>query len=286
MKKWILFILMAIVITSCGSKNNTENKRCIMVSILPHQYFLERIVGNKFEVKCMLSKGGNPETYDPSMTYMMNLEKSEAYFMTGNLGFEISIRGKIRDFNPNIKIFDTSNGVDLIKGSHNFDGDDEHGVDPHIWTSIVNVRVIIKNMLATVCELDPEDKDFYESNYKKFDAELSQLYDSLKERLKGKAGCAFVVWHPSLSYFARDFGLEQISLEHSGKESSMKYFEDKISYATKRKAKVFFVENNMDKDKMTTIGIQIGASLVTVNPLDYAWEKQIKIIADAIVESK
>ena len=34
---------------------------------------------------------------------------------------------------------------------------------------------------------------------------------------KGLEGGSFVIYHPALTYFARDYGLEQISIEHEGK---------------------------------------------------------------------
>ena len=66
------------------------------VSILPQKYFLEQIVGDKFVVSCMLNEGNNPEAYEPSMTHLINIEKSKAYFCIGYIGFEYAIVGKAR----------------------------------------------------------------------------------------------------------------------------------------------------------------------------------------------
>lgn len=256
--------------------------RVITVSILPQKYFLEKIVGDRFDVKCMLDKGGNPETYEPSMSYMMNLEKSDAYFLMGSIGFELSIRSKIKEYNPDIKVCDVSEGIELISGSHHFDADDKEGIDPHTWTSVANARVIIKNMLDDVVELDPEHKAEYESNYRDFDRELSEFQDSIALRLQSVKGGAFVVWHPSLSYFARDYGLEQISLEYDGKEVPVKYMEKKVAYAVSRKPSVFFFQKGMDTNQARTVNAQIGTRLVEINPLDYDWKSEIMKIADAL----
>lgn len=280
---FVIAMLFALTFNSCNSAKNAE-KRTIMVSILPQQYLLEKIVGDRFEVKCMLAKGGNPETYEPSMSYMMNLENSEAYFLMGNIGFELSIKGKIRDFNPNIKVFDMSEGVDLIHGSHHFDADDEEGIDPHTWTSVANARIIIRNMLDAVCELDPDGKEIYEKNYKAFDKELADFSAALSHQLAAVKGQAFVVWHPSLSYFARDYGLEQISVEYDGKEAPVKYIENKIKYASKRGAKIFFYQKDIDSNQVQSVNSQLGARLVTINPLGYDWKKEIQTIADAFTK--
>lgn len=284
--KFILTVCVCMLgLTACnggGKTDGAEDARVITVSILPQKYFLEKIVGDRFDVKCMLDKGGNPETYEPSMSYMMNLEKSDAYFMIGNLGFELGIRGKIKEYNPDIKVCDVSEGIDLISGSHHFNADDEEGIDPHVWTSVVNARVIIKNMFDDVVEIDPEHKVEYEKNYRDFDKELSEFQDSIAMRLRDVKGGAFVVWHPSLSYFARDYGLEQISLEYEGKEVPVRYLEKKVEYAVSRGPKVFFYQKGMDTNQVQTVNAQIGTRLVEINPLGYDWKSEIKKIADAL----
>lgn len=287
MRKGIVLLVcvcVAAMVAACagGSKADIEDARVITVSILPQKYFLEKIVGDRFDVKCMLDKGGNPETYEPSMSYMMNLEKSDAYFLMGNIGFELSIRSKIKEYNPDIKVYDVSEGIELISGSHHFDADDKEGIDPHTWTSVANARVIIKNMLDDVVELDPEHKAEYESNYRDFDRELSEFQDSIALRLQPVKGEAFVVWHPSLSYFARDYGLEQISLEYDGKEVPVKYLEKKVAYAVSRKPSVFFFQKGMDTNQAQTVNAQIGTRLVEINPLGYDWKYEIRKIADAL----
>lgn len=287
MRKGIVLLVcvcVAAMVAACagGSKADIEDARVITVSILPQKYFLEKIVGDRFDVKCMLDKGGNPETYEPSMSYMMNLEKSDAYFLMGNIGFELSIRSKIKEYNPDIKVCDVSEGIELISGSHHFDADDKEGIDPHTWTSVANARVIIKNMLDDVVELDPENKAEYESNYHDFDRELSEFQDSIALRLQPVKGGAFVVWHPSLSYFARDYGLEQISLEYDGKEVPVKYLEEKVAYAVSRKPSVFFFQKGMDTNQAQAVNAQIGTRLVEINPLGYDWKYEIRKIADAL----
>ena len=95
--------MSVIAFTACSSKN--ENRPIITVSIQPQKQLLERIVGHYFDIICLLSQGSNPETYEPSMNHLMNLEKSQAYFLIGNIGFEMAIVDKAKKNNPDIKIF-------------------------------------------------------------------------------------------------------------------------------------------------------------------------------------
>lgn len=57
-------------------------------------------MGDKWEIKCLLSNGANPESYDPSLTHLLNLENSKAYFRIGNVAFESAIINKVQNNNP------------------------------------------------------------------------------------------------------------------------------------------------------------------------------------------
>lgn len=279
----ILLALLTVVAVSCnGSKKSDKagSRKVVMVSILPQRYFVEQIVGDKMAVECMLDKGGSPETYEPTFNAMTRLESSDIYFLIGNLGFETSLKGKIKDFNSEMKVVDTSAGVDLLK--EEIDG--AYVADPHTWTSVKNVKVMAKNIVDAICEMDTLNRSFYMENYQKFDAELVALDDSISNVLVDAKGRAFVVWHPALSYFSRDYGLEQIALEYEGKESPINYMQDKMDYARSRGSKVFLSQFDMDASKTDVVSNQLNIEKVIINPLGADWKNEILKIAHAIAK--
>lgn len=285
MKKVALFtVLLSLILTVGGcTKRQAVEAATITVSILPQKYFLEKITGDKFQVTCMLSKGSSPENYDPAMSSMMLLEKSTAYFFMGNLGFESAIKGKVKQFNPTIKMFDTSDSLELfVDEYHSHNGHPE--ADPHVWTSVPNVRVIARNMYDAVVALDPKNEAYYKENYRRFDQELVALHEQFSEQLDSLRGSAFIVWHPALSYFAHDYGLEQISMEYNGKEAPIKHLEERVSYAKMRGARVFLYQKETGTSQVETINSQLGTKLVEINPLGYDWEKEMRHIADALTK--
>lgn len=96
-----------------------------------------------------------------------------------------------------------------------------------------------KNMTDALVKIDSNGKDYYQANYRKLDAELAVFADSLRQVLAPVRGQAFVVWHPALSYFARDYGLEQIGIEYEGKEAPAGFVAEKMKEARKKNARVF-----------------------------------------------
>lgn len=278
-----LAAIAAMILISCG--NSVQEKRMITVSILPQKFMLKKIVGDRFEISCMLNEGNNPEAYEPSMTHLMNIEHSVAYFCIGYIGFEDAIVGKAHVNNPNLKIFNTSKGVEVIRGTH-FSPEGEHNeADPHLWTSVANAIKISQNMLAAVVELDPDNADEYTRNFNAFKSELDSLDSRIKSQLAGKQGSAFLVWHPSLSYFARDYGLRQVSLEYEGKEIPIDKLKQNIDAARESGAHVLFVQREFDSRQAETIGEELGVKMVKINPMNYNWETELENIANAIANN-
>lgn len=278
-----LAAIAAMILISCG--NSVQEKRMITVSILPQKFMLKKIVGDRFEISCMLNEGNNPEAYEPSMTHLMNIEHSVAYFCIGYIGFEDAIVGKAHVNNPNLKIFNTSKGVEVIRGTH-FSPEGEHNeADPHLWTSVANAIKISQNMLAAVVELDPDNADEYTLNFNAFKSELDSLDSRIKSQLTGKQGSAFLVWHPSLSYFARDYGLRQVSLEYEGKEIPIDKLKQNIDAARESGAHVLFVQREFDSRQAETIGEELGVKMVKINPMSYNWETELENIANAIANN-
>ena len=288
-KLYLLFLVtVTLLLQGCGSKDSDKLK--ITVSLEPQRYFLEKIVGDKIEVSCLLAKGGNPESYEPSMNDMMTLEKSAAYLKMGNVGFEQVLADKLKQNNKTLNVYDVSKGIEPIYGTHDccehhhHEGEHHHegDIDPHTWTSIKNAKVITKNMYDVVIKVDAKNADYYKTNYDKLMASLDSLDNYASEKLASHKGVAFLVWHPSLSYFARDYGLEQITIGQIGKELSAKQLQEQIDNARNHKARVFFFQKEFDSQQASVVNNQIDATMITINPLSYDWETEIRRIVDAI----
>ncbi|MDE6458532.1 MAG: zinc ABC transporter substrate-binding protein, partial [Muribaculum sp.] len=142
--------------------------------------------------------------------------------------------------------------------------------------------IIARNMYEAMTDLDPEHKNTYSKNYRNLIQSLDSLDASLDSILSPCRGKAFVVWHPSLSYFARDYGLRQISLSPEGKEASGNMMQEAVDSARASGAEVLFFQKEIDSRQAETANEQIGTEMVSINPLSYNWNKEIINIANAI----
>ena len=105
----IAFAFLTIFsIISCGAEKEKED--IITVTIIPQKYFAEKIAGDKFKINTMVPAGNSPETYEPSASSMIALDKSKGYFQIGNIGFEKNWINKLKENHPTLPIFDNSKG--------------------------------------------------------------------------------------------------------------------------------------------------------------------------------
>ena len=250
--RMMLICFAAVMMAACGGK--VGGKPTLMVSIPPQKYVLERIAGDKWTVGSMIEKATSAESYDPDMSQRLAASKAKT-------------------------VVDSSKGISVIDG-HSHHGEME--ADPHVWMSVKNMRIVAKNMTDALVKIDSNGKDYYQANYRKLDAELAAFADSLRQVLAPVRGQAFVVWHPALSYFARDYGLEQIGIEYEGKEAPAGFVAEKMKEARKKNARVFFMQTGAGSRQAETVCAGIGLRRVEINPLSYDWKKEMRRIADGI----
>ena len=282
MKK-LIYILTLLICCACGNTPHQNEKPILTVTIEPLRYFTEAIAGDHFEVVSMVPKGSSPESYDPTPQQLVNLGKSQAYLRIGYIGFEQAWMKKLEANHPDMKVFDTSQGVDLIRGEGHWHGDHFHegGVEPHIWNSTRNANVIADNIYTALCELDAAHEADYKHRLDSLKQIISQTDTDVRSLLEN-ADSTFLIYHPALSYFARDYGLKQISIEEGGKEPSPAQLKALIETCRKENAHTIFVQQEFDQRNAQLIADEFGVNIVSINPLSYDWADEMVRVAEAL----
>ncbi len=296
-----LFCLFSFILLLLSCNTNSEKENIISVTIVPQKFFAEKIAGDKFKINTMVPAGSSPETYEPSASSMVSLDKSKGYFRIGNIGFEINWIEKLRQNHPELKIFDNSKNIGIIEDEEIFDmtedtdhshGEDcnghhscHHDGDPHIWSSPSNALKIAQNMYESFLTIDPDNSEYYTTNYELLKDEITGTKDSISSILANSKGATFVIYHPSLTYFAQEFGLKQFAIEDNGKEPSAATLKKLIDEVRKTNAKVVFIQQEFDKKNAQIIADELNLKVVQINPLSDDWANELIKVAHAIAEN-
>ena len=272
-----------------GCKSNQQKagmaksnaKPTVTVTIPPYQYFVDKIAEDKVDVNVMVSNGNNPETYEPYAQQMMELSKSALYLKVGSIGFEQTWMKKLQDNAPDMKVIDTSVGITPAKTPGG-------NIDPHVWMSCSNARIIASNILKALCELEPKNKAFFEKNYlsllKIIDKRDSIIRKSFKDH--PELIRKFVIYHPILTYFARDYQLEQLAIEEEGREPSASQLKSLIERARKEKIKFCLIQAEFANRNTTTFINESHTKPMDINPLQGDWNWAMQEAAAAVQGKK
>lgn len=288
--KILLLLVASLLIYSCGSTGNKGDggdKQVITVSILPQKTFVEKIAGSDFNIQVLVPEGASPETYALLPSQLKELSRSSVWFRLGHLGFELSWNEKVKELNRSMKVINHSDKMDLIRGEVIQHGDHSHpgGVDPHIWLSPALVKQMVNEIAETLSEINPERSDTYEANHEQFIHEINQLDSRIRTSLKEYQGRSFITFHPSLSYFAREYGLVQYPLESDGKEPTAQHMAHVINIARKENIKAIYIQNEFDIDHARVFAEEIDGKVVEVRPLSPDWEDNLWKLTQQFIDN-
>jgi zinc transport system substrate-binding protein len=297
-KKFLpLLLLPFVLLTSCTSKNAPDSKPAITVTILPLRYFAEQLAGDHFKINVLVPPGVSHHNYDPTPRQLQDLEKSSVLFEIGHLGFEKGWIPKMRSNYPKLAIINLSAGISLItdeegEGGHTSEpattGESaEHsheGVDPHFWMSVIEARKMAATMADGLIKADPACRQMVENNLKKLTSKLDSLNLAMSTRFKDLKHKNFLIFHPALAYFARDYGLTQHSMELGGKEPTASHFKTLVDLAASEKINTIFIQKEYDQENAKTLARETGALIVTIDPMSPDWLTEMELLADKIAD--
>ena len=290
MKRFLYLIILCVILAGCkgtpqkqadsGKASRTEKPAVtvtVTVTISPYKYFVDQIAKGKVDVNVMVSNGNNPETYEPYAQQMMELSKSALYLKVGSIGFEQTWMKKLQDNAPDMKVIDTSVGIKPAKTPGG-------NIDPHVWMSCSNARIIASNILKALCELEPKNKAFFEKNYQSLLSIIDKRDSTIKESFKKDPDLVrkFVIYHPILTYFARDYQLEQLAIEEEGREPSAAQLKSLIERARKEKIKFCLIQAEFANRNTTTFIKESYTKPMNINPLQGDWNRAMLEAALAV----
>ena len=292
MKRFLYLIILCVILAGCkgtpqkqadsGKTSGTEKPAVtVTVTISPYKYFVDQIAKGKVNVNVMVSNGNNPETYEPYAQQMMELSKSALYLKVGSIGFEQTWMKKLQDNAPDMKVIDTSVGIKPAKTPGG-------NIDPHVWMSCSNARIIASNILKALCELEPKNKAFFEKNYQSLLSIIDKRDSTIKESFKKDPDLVrkFVIYHPILTYFARDYQLEQLAIEEEGREPSASQLKSLIERARKEKIKFCLIQAEFANRNTTTFINESHTKPMDINPLQGDWNWAMQEAAAAVQGKK
>lgn len=276
----LFIIIVLIFLFSAGVMNVgaevegllPKDKIGVIVTILPFANFVEQVGKDRVEVRVMVPPGANPHTYEPTPLQLKGVSQAQLYVKVGSgIDFELAWMDKIRKVNRDMLICDSSQGIEII--NH----------DPHIWLSPKNAKKIVQNICQALIQIDSPGQEYFKENAREFNLRLDELDKEIKIKINEMKNKRFLTYHPSWTYFAKEYDLVQIAIEEEGKEPSAASLVSIIEQARAGHISIILCSPQFNIKSAEVVAQEIGAQIITADPLARDYIESLQTLTTLLV---
>ena len=193
--------LSSLIIPFCASCNTTGSgdKMSIVTTIFPEYDWVMNILGEKkdnADVTLLLDNGIDLHSYQPTPKDIVTISKCDLFIYVGGESDEWVDDALKQAINKDMKVInlmetlgDAVKEEEVIEGMEEEDHDHEEGedhdhdheeeeeveYDEHVWLSLKNAEVIVKEIGKSLSVIDKENADYYNGNVTTYVNKLKDL---------------------------------------------------------------------------------------------------------------
>ncbi|WP_286228537.1 metal ABC transporter solute-binding protein, Zn/Mn family [Neobacillus mesonae] len=292
-------------------KNNKE-PLTVYTTIYPLEDFTQKIGGKFVEVKNIYPPNVDAQSYEPTTKDMVNLSNSDLFIYSG-----VGIEGFAEKASELLKketvtVVKAGEGIHLIKSSHSHehshdkeeenvdnehhdDGHDHdaeneeshdheadehhHGdLDPHVWLDPILAIELATNIKTSLCELMPEHKTEFETNFNSLKSDLEKLDQEFKTTIDSSKTKYLLVSHAAYGYWEKRFGIKQIAISGLSptQEPTQKQLKEIVDESAVHNIRYVIFEQSASPKVATIIQNELGAKSLTLHNLESITDENMK----------
>ncbi|MFN3603720.1 MAG: metal ABC transporter substrate-binding protein [Leptonema sp. (in: bacteria)] len=291
-------ILLKIIFISILIPISLESKIKVVTTLTVLKYISEQIGNDKVTVESLLPGDIDPHFADARPDYVLKLNQADILVYIG-LDLEIGWLPRLVEQSRNPKIYlgnpgncNASKGVYILeKPTTQVDrslGDIHIYGNPHYWLDPLNVVIIARNIKDSLQSIDPDNKDYYENQFKNFSNRIKNFtiqkikdYQNLKDK-------KVIVHHREFIYLLNRFGIKEVgSLEEKfGVPPSASYLKKVVELIQKEKVNLILLApyNNIQYAQFVSEKTNAKAIVLPTNLSNQinTYEKLIETILETI----
>lgn len=222
----VLFISSA-ALASCSGEAKKSEKASVVVTIFPVYDWVLNILGDKkdeFGITILLDSGADLHNYQPTVKDIAAVSTSDLFIYVGGESddwVDDTLENRTNQSMTVINLLDVlgdrAKEEELIEGMQ---GEEEEGeekeeeeeeveYDEHVWLSLRNAQIFVKEIADAISKIDPSNAETYNANSDKYIAALSDL-DNEYGSAVGKAGNKTLLFGDRFPfrYLVDDYGLD------------------------------------------------------------------------------
>ena len=182
-------------------------------------HFAEQIAGEDADIVAVIPAGADAHSFSATTTDIRNVSAADIVIVNG-YNLEEGALGTIFEHLPgDATLVVAAEGVDPLEGGHHEEDEEDvagggiaaaEGVDPHMWLSVPNAMVYVRNIANGLVAADPDNASAYREREEAYLAELQALDEEVRATIAGipPERRVLIVYHDAFQYFAAEYGLD------------------------------------------------------------------------------
>lgn len=283
-------LIAGLSLFSCKAKTmDTTGKIQIVSSIFPEYDWVMNITGSdndKIIPRLIVKNGVDIHSFQPSANDMVNIANADILIYVGgesdkwitdalkNSQNKNQIVLNLMDImQDNLKEEEIVEGMQGEEEESEEEAEEEIEYDEHIWFSIDNVKIAVKEITNAICTLDPENQEMYNSKMETYLSKLNLLDSKYKNAIsKASKNTIIVCDRYPFRYLSDAYGLKYYaafagcSAETEASFETVTFLANKIDELNTNK--VLIIESSNDKLAKTIIRSTKNHKLADILVLD------------------
>ena len=256
MHRWIHTLIVTLTLAlvtalyGCGSSDassNANDKPKVVATIAMVSDVARNIAGDRAQVTNLLGEGVDPHLYKPTRSDVAQVLSADTVLYCG-----LMLEGRMTDTfadagNTGTKVYAVTRDIDR---AHLLEPPDFEGHwDPHVWMDVSMWSQTATTIAAALAEIDPTNKDAYQSDLAAYQAQLTEL-DTYVKQVIGSIPAqqrVLVTAHDAFNYFGRAYDIQVLGVQGISTESraALDDINRLVDFLVENKVAAVFVESSV-----------------------------------------
>jgi zinc transport system substrate-binding protein len=248
----VLTLALVAALAGCRGDSSSEGGT-VVGSFYPLAFAAQQISGEEVDVRNLTPPGVEPHDLELSGSDVRTIADADLVLYLGD-GFQPSLEDAIDS--TSAQAVDLLDAVDTRAG-----GENEHGVDPHVWLDPLRYAAIAER-IGDELDRRPEAE--------RFAAKLRVLDREFSQGLSGCERKEIVTSHAAFGYLAERYRLRQVAITgiEPEAEPTPGDLEEVVRRVRAAGATTIFFETLVSPRLAETVAREVGAKTAVLDPLE------------------
>lgn len=201
-------IATGLLLAACSS--SSDDRPLVATTVSPITSIASSIAGDKVRIEGIVPEGTNSHTFEPAPQVAELLSTADLILVNGLKLEDLTVALAEENKKADTSIVEIGTTV-LPESDYIYDFSfpkEEGKPNPHLWTDplyAIQYAAVIRDQLT---KLDPENADYFATNYGSFEKKATELADALRadQATVPEGNLKLLTYHDAYAYFAKDFG--------------------------------------------------------------------------------